>query len=445
MSADNFIDKEEKIIFETNCSFSVTENENIVSKNHGKIKLSTESLQIIPKLKEPLFITFRDIVEFYEDDYKLILILTSLEKITIFDLGYKFEDCVRIFSRLYNELMLKDLLMKEALRKTGTDAEFLWLGEKGEIKNNGNCEIRIYETGLVIIPEKGELKRLPFSDFADISDEDYKLSINLESGEKIIFSKLGRDFDSFVKVLSEAINELSLKVQNYLKELIPSATPLVLRKAAQFMKEGRAVRKVDIESISKELWNELEKKIILTDIKEEYEFLKSISIKEKMCIGIKRDLLGDLTGEYIWFLIPLLVPDTKEFANAIAMEAITGEEGGKATYFFKILNRNETDKFKNEEELNKKIDEFIKRINRCMLAINFRREPIYLPDEKLQEPQYEKYRYSISKIQELQELRKLFIGRVIHFSFDNWKNDVISLLDFNIKERDENKKWKKEN
>lgn len=445
MSTDNFIDKEEEIIFETSCSFSVTENENIVSKNQGKIKLSTESLQIIPKLKEPLFITFRDIVEFYEDDYKLILILTSLEKITIFDLGYKFEDCVRIFSRLYNELMLKDLLMKETLRKSGTDAEFLWLDEKGGIKNNGNCEIRIYETGLVIIPEKGELKRLPFSDFADISDEDYKLSINLESGEKIIFSKLGRDFDSFVKVLSEAINELSLKVQNYLKELIPSATPLVLRKAAQFMKEGRAARKVDIESISKELWNELEKKIMLTDIKEEYEFLKSISIKEKMCIGVKRDLLGDLTGEYIWFLIPLLVPDTKEFANAIAIEAITGEEGGKATYFFKILNRNETNKFKNEEELNKKIDEFIKRINRCMLAINFRREPIYLPDEKLQEPQYEKYRYSISKIQELQQLRKLFIGRVIHFSFDNWKKDVISLLDFNIKERDENKKWKKEN
>jgi len=443
MENDNFIGKEEEIIFETDCSFSVDENDNTISpKVQGRIKLTTENLQIIPKFKEPLFITFRDIVEFYTDDYKLILILTSLEKITISDLGYKFEDCVRIFSRLYNELMLKDLLMNETLKKSGINAEFLWLAENGMTKNSGNCEIRIYETGIVFIPEKGELKRLPFSDFADITDADYKLSINLESGEKIIFSKLGRDFDSTVKVMSDAINELSLKIQNYLKELIPSATPVVLRKAAQFMKEGRAAKRVDIESVSKELWNELEKKIVLTDIKEEYEFLKSIAIKEKMCIGIKRDLLGDLTGEYVWFLIPLLMPDSKEFANAIAMEAITGEEGGKATYFFRILKRSEIGKF-NNNELNQKIDEFIKKINRCMLAINFRREPIYLPDEKLQEPQYEKYRYSIAKIQELQELRKLFIGRALHFSFDNWKNDVVSILNFNISEKDEGMRWKK--
>jgi hypothetical protein len=124
------------------------------------------------------------------------------------------------------------------------------------------------------------------------------------------------------------------------------------------------------------------------------------------------------------------------------MEAITGEEGGKATYFFRILKRSEIGKF-NNNELNQKIDEFIKKINRCMLAINFRREPIYLPDEKLQEPQYEKYRYSIAKIQELQELRKLFIGRALHFSFDNWKNDVVSILNFNISEKDDGKRWEK--
>jgi hypothetical protein len=78
-----------------------------------------------------------------------------------------------------------------------------------------------------------------------------------------------------------------------------------------------------------------------------------------------------------------------------------------------------------------------------MLAINFRREPIYLSDERLKEPQYQKYQFAVAKFSELQFLRNLFIGRVVHSLPEQWKNDVVGLLKFNVKTDDDTVKWSK--
>jgi hypothetical protein len=43
----------------------------------------------------------------------------------------------------------------------------------------------------------------------------------------------------------------------------------------------------------------------------------------------------------------------------------------------------------------------------------------------------------------LRMLRRLFIGRVIHASPKQWKDDVTSLLAFNAKSLDDTEKWKK--
>jgi hypothetical protein len=80
-----------------------------------------------------------------------------------------------------------------------------------------------------------------------------------------------------------------------------------------------------------------------------------------------------------------------------------------------------------------------------MLSINFRREPIYLSEKKLKEPQYQKYVYSIHRLPELRDLRGLFIDRVVHSSKEQWKKDVTDLLEFNVRSNDDNEKWKGEN
>ncbi len=436
--------KDKQIIMECTLSYSLSnESGQETASGEAQTKLNEENLSILPKFGEALLFSLRDIVEISEGDYKIYLDLTSREKLTLCNLGYKYEDFLRVLSKLHNELLLKDMLMHETLRKSGVEAEFVYFDDGGNENQRGKCEPRLYETAIVVIPEKGELVRIPYSDILEIRDEDFTLAITTDFGEKFVFSGLGRQFDPFTKTLSDLINELSLKVQSSLKELLPKADPSIIRRAARFMKEGKAARRSDIESISPEPWVELEKKLEAAGIKEEYDFLKSLAQQEKLCIGLKRGLLGDLTGEYIWFLIPLYSINPNDPGNAVAMEAISGEGGGKATYFFRIVSRKDYPTFKNIEDLHREVDNFIKRINRCMLAINFRREPIYLPDERLEEPQYQKYKFAIAKIPALRELRQLFIGRVIHSSPEQWKKDVMDLLQFNVSVQDDNLKWEK--
>lgn len=414
----------------------------IIASGDAQVRLD-ENISILPKFGEPLFFSLRDVLKISEGDYKVHLTLIPKEKLTIINLGYKHEDFLRVLSRLRNEMLLKDMLMQETLRKSGVEAEFVYYDEVGNEKQRGKCELRLYETAIVLMPEKGDLTRIPYSDISNVKVEDFALIITTDFGEKIIFSKMGRQFDSFTKNLSDMINELSLKVQSSLKVLLPKFNPSVIRKASRFMKEGRAARRTDLDAISPELWAELEKKLEAGGIKEEYDFLKSLAQKERICIGLKRGLLGDLTGEYIWFLIPIYNINPKEPGNAVAMEAISGEEGGKATYFFRIVSRKDYPNFKNIDALHREADNFIAKINRCMLAINFRREPIYLPDERLDEPQYQKYKFAITKIPALRELRQLFVGRVIHRTPEQWKNDVMDLLRFNVSVTDDSMRWEK--
>jgi len=431
-------------VMEFALSYSLTnEGGQKIAGGEAQARLNEENLSILPKLGEVLSSSLRDILEISESDYRIHLTLTSKEKLTLFNLGYRYEDFLRVLSKLRNDLLLKDMLMHETLRKSGLEAEFAYFDESGKESQKRKCEPRLYETGLVIVPEKGELIRVPYGDISEIREEDYTLGVITEYGEKIVFSKLGKQFDPFKKALSEIINELSLKVQSSLKELLPMATSSMIRNMARFMKEGKAARRSDIESVSPKLWEELEKKLEIAGIKQEYDFLKSMAQKEKMCIGLKRGLLGDLTGEYIWFLIPIYSISSKEPGNAVAMEATSGEGGGKATYFFRLTGRKDYPHFKSLDDLHRLADDFIKNMNRCMLAINFRREPIYLPDERLEEPQYQKYQFAIQKIPALQTLRKLFVGRVIHSSSEQWRNDVMDLLRFNVSSRDDNVRWRK--
>lgn len=415
----------------------------VTASGQARARVDEESLAILPEAGETLFFSLRDILDISEADYKIHLPLSSKEELTLFNVGYQYQDLLRNISQLRNEMLLKDMLMNEKLRKSGVQAEFVYFDETGKEKQRGKCEPRLYETGIVLMPEKGELTRIPYSDIAELRAEDYTFTITSESGEKVILSKMASQFDPFRKVISDSMNQLALRVQSWLKELMPEANPSVIREAARFMKEGKAARRSDIESLSPELWKRLEMQLEVAGLNEEYGFLKSLSQQDRICIGFKRGLLGDLTGDYIWFLIPIYSASSQDPGNAVAMEAASEDGGGKATYFFRIVSRKDYPAIKSIQDMHKEVDNFIKGINRCMLDTNFRREPIYLSDEKLADPQYTRYRFAIQKLPALQTLRRLFIGRVIHSSLEQWKQDVAELLKFNVTTLDDSVRWAK--
>jgi hypothetical protein len=111
-----------------------------------------------------------------------------------------------------------------------------------------------------------------------------------------------------------------------------------------------------------------------------------------MAAGIKRGLMGGVTGNYIWVFVPIY--GTSSAGNAIALEAVSISNGDKisdpngdftisgaagATYFFRLVRRQQYSKL-GLNDLDNKCDESISHLNELMLDLNFRREPIYLSE-----------------------------------------------------------------
>ena len=437
------------------CSFLLAnETGEELAGGEAEIKLDNENLMILPKFGEAMHISLMDIIEILPAEYRVNMIRSSREKLGVFDLGYKFEDFVSNLFQARNEMILRYLLMNESIKKSGVWGDLTLVDASGAEIRFEKCEVRIYETSIALIPSLGEPIRVHYSNISQVDAKDYSIAIATESGARFTMSRMGREFDSTSRDLSEAMNALNIQSQSMLKDLAPAADPSVIRAVSRLMRDGKAARSSDLKSISSTMWGDLEKKMEQTPIWSEYQYLKSVARQEKIAMGIKRGLMGDLTGNYLWFLIPIYGTNTG-YGNAIALEAVrlpsadprqddstTGvlaedtptNAGGNATYFFRIVGREDYAEIAaNMEELDALVDSMIQIANQLMLDTNFRREPIFLPDEKLRtDPKYARYRYAAQKLSSLKQLRQLFIGRIIHSSFEQWKSDVSGLLSFNM-------------
>lgn len=71
----------------------------------------------------------------------------------------------------------------------------------------------------------------------------------------------------------------------------------------------------------------------------------------------------------------------------------------------------------------------VRRLNRALVMINFRREPIYLSDDSLMsQARYRHYAIGCRKLPVLRDLRASYIGRAIHTSPEAWEKQVNTLL-----------------
>ncbi|MBS1263996.1 MAG: hypothetical protein MAG715_01191 [Methanonatronarchaeales archaeon] len=407
----------------------------------AETQLGEEGLSVQPDFGDSLQVKYRDVSEIGEEEYEIHLALNSGEELVLSRLGYRYEDFLRVLSKLRNEVLLEDLLMDETLRKSDVEADFRYSEAEGGKEGEGRCHVRLYETALVLMPDGGDFVRLPYGLLSGVEERDYELAVEMESGEALELSRMGREFEPFKNELSEALNDLSLTTQDELRELLPGIDATTVRRAARMMRDGRAARRSDLEAVSRDLWNRLESELEAVGIKREYDLLRSLSQEREIRIGFKRGLMGDLTGSYLWFLIPIYGTDPEEPGNAVAMEAGSEEDGGKATYFFRIVGREEYPDL-SRDELDSEADRTLDTVNRAMLDINFRREPIYVSEEKLKEPRYSKYRFSINRLSALRKLRDLYVGRVIHRSGEQWRSDVTDLLEFNVEAEGNDARWR---
>lgn len=402
-------------------------------KGHASLTLSSENLTVCPAGAQAVIIPWEEAYSMAFQDYGASIGLRAGAVLALGALGYKFEDFARNAARLRNERLITLSLAEEPLKRSMIEADLSYTGAAGNFKEN--CELRIYETSLIALPETRSFLRLPLRWIKEIKNGGHAIEIISETGETWRLAGLGRQYDHFWDSLLGQLAELDAFVQKALGAALAGADPLAVRALAAALREGRLVSFGEIERILPGAVVKLEKRICSnkTDAAE-YLFLKNISVPADTAFGVKKGSMGALGGDHYIFAFRIEKPGPAAAVESFLVEPSATDAGSdkQATYFYRLPGGAATP-----------WTDFLGFFNKAMTAINFRRMPVFLSEERLSEPRYALYSGAVERVPELRALRGLYAGRAIHGEHAQWTADSSAIIQFVSRNASPGVRWKK--
>ncbi|HWR52570.1 MAG TPA: hypothetical protein VN428_15775 [Bryobacteraceae bacterium] len=325
------------------------------------------------------------------------------------------------------------------------------------------AEIRIFKSNIAVLRERGMpfQRRLADVDAVDFDAASY--SVTLASGsECAIVSKLAKRTDAFRATLKKAHENLREHSVRALRKLFPFLDTDRLLRLQAMMPEGRSVRLSALAAIHPEIPEAFAARAAGPTLKPYLDVLRMGMVPDSLMAGFKfvrketvegtspeeetaaapapedatedaapaAEIEEDDGGEsvFCWFFIPMaLAADSKRHANIIAWEAGTGT--GRATYFFRIAPPEQAGTLQEPTRARAVVDASVADLTRGLALVNFRREPVYLPDASLQQqPRYRRYAIGCRRLPALRALRAAYLGRAIHSSMETWSAQVQAIL-----------------
>ena len=411
-------------LFEARCKVLLSPQQTPID---ALAEVRSQGLLVKPDATSSTFAAYTEAAKIEAASYRVSLTTTGGTMIVLSQLGANYDLLAQKLIEGWGDALARALLMVEP--KVFYEANCYLSSQQAPIQ----CRARIYETALVVLPSNGMPIRFPFSEFAGMDTESYKVRVTTSSLGTIELSRLGSRTQLFAEKLTEAMKSVEAASIETIRRMIPSANFDELQKLGRLMIEGRAARRIEVEAISPDLWLRLEKCVELSPVADSYRYLTELAETSLEAVGLRKSK----DSVYVWFMLPLEGKGNSG-GNVVALEVTS--EGGHATYLFRVLQRGG---FPNSTH-----DQFVKEaavlihdLNEAIIATGFRREPIYLSEDQLNTPEYSKYVYASKHLEPLRLLRERFIGRVIHTNFDQWKSDFTDVLRFNVTAGDDSSRW----
>ncbi len=381
-----------------------------------------------------------------------VQIITNGEIIVISHLGQSCEWFHRDLLEAYNRKVLSSFYVTgEPVLETEGQYAYGVL--------NGNAKISVFSDCLCILSPNLRARRIPFVFINGIKRENYTLAITLNTDEVYSFSMLGSDIEPLERAIADHVRGQRSNDIAFVKKLMPSLGFAESTKAGALLREGIMVQ---LRQLPVMLSEAIEEKVRNSKMGSTYEQLKTICDCECRAVGIKSlpdeefealklirieklnenaeantkeaaeadmeantdakmgraaevnvEKAAELTAEQedalrwaIWMAIP-----SKDGKTAVVEYSLPGEDA--ATFLFRA---------------DPVWERFLMLLNRGMEAAQMRREIFSLTDEALKEEVNSEQRMVKMRTPALQELRKRFIGRVIHRSGESWKKSLIEKL-----------------
>jgi hypothetical protein len=433
-----------------------------------RLALAEESLALTPAKGAPLVCDLADIDVFAPGDYELSLRLYTGRTILLTHFAKDFQNLCHDLLEAWRTRLIQCLLLEDLEEIARYDGQAQL--HSAESAFSSHAEIRLFKSNLAVVPESGNGFSWRLADLDSVDFDEASYTLDLRSGaDRLVLTRLAKRTREFIDKLQEAMADISEKSASTLHDVFPFLSPDQLQRTAELMKEGRAAPVSSLNGIHPKTEDALVCHAVDASLRPYFDALKAQTSDQGYFAGFKfvrpepdaggaedDDAMAQELGVPAeeqnpanrengaaqdevenredaehpvlhWFFFPLKSSRALVPANVVAWEA--SSRGGRATYFFRLLPPEQATQLQDKGQAAKAIHESIRQLNRAIVLLNFRREPIYLPDDSLDtQPRFHRHAIAQRKIPALRQLRASFLGRALHTSLAAWQKQVQSIL-----------------
>jgi hypothetical protein len=412
-----------------------------------QVSFDTESLTLAGHGPSMAF-DLGDIDVFESAEYELRLALYDGCTVRLKQFGKSFPDLARQLVEAYRDRLVRCLLVSdlaEVARFTG----HVHL-ESPARRCDGPAEVRLFESNVAVLPNAaaGFQWRLAEVEAVEFDEHAYVVVL-VRRGERLSIGRLAKRTGELAMSLRQQVGALQERSARVLRAVFPFLSSEEFRRMSTVMREGASTPIADLRSIHRLIepsllervvdgvqrpylrdllaWGRPDAwqagfKIVRPDTDAETEpdaeaveddpagaDAASMPVDKSPVADAVLDA-GDGLQVLYWFLVP------SSDGTRVAWEATS--RGGRATYVFRLPPATSA----------AAVSQAIASLNDGLVALNFRREPVYLKADTLEsDVRYRHYAIAVRKIPELGVVREAFVGRSIHRSRAAWRKQLEAL------------------
>lgn len=381
----------------------------------GKVALTEKGIVLPP---DDRLLPYARIEGIVAADYRVELALAGGGSFVLSQLGYLYEDFVRELRRHWEPFRLRQHLAPASDRLLLDDVAGT-LRPAGGPPAERSGALRLGETLLSWIPAQGPLTLVPLAAITAIETREWKLHLLLDDGGRLEFHHLGDRLDPLRREIALGRDGLRQANRTLLVRLLDGLPEETIEEASILLADGRAVFLSDLAARLPQVWDTLQRRLRETRGADELAAALAQGHPEAAMIGLKRGLLGSLTGTDLFLLVPYWGETIADPGNAVGFSSLalspSADEtgGGRAELFFQLAEPADYQAALLRHEPEALARRNVPPLARALRSIHFRREPVFqtlaaLKIGDLPCPE------AAERLPELAFLRQAFLGRTVH-------------------------------
>lgn len=425
-------------------------------------QFDAQTFTLTPESAPPMAFDLGDLDAVDVADWEIRLPIYTGNTIVLRQMGRAYETLAHDLLDAYRDRALQCMLLEDLQEIARYNGSFELTGP-GSSPRSGPAEVRLFKSNLAVLPTASQSFQWRLADVDSVRFDSNAWEIVLQAGpDQLKLTKLAKRTEECATRIREAMTALAAQSAQALHTIFPFLNPDQLQKTAGLLREGQSAAVAKLAAINPKIPSALTANAVDKDLKPYYDDLVARNGNGMLYAGFKLirqeskdgetanvsedsreedttdsagssitqlpnspitqspDADADSPDTLYWFFFP--IP-----GNVVAWEA--SSKSGRATYFFRMVDPAQAAQLRDPLQAPAVIDAAVRRLNRVLGMLNFRRRPIYLSDDQLDmDPKFHRYAISARRLPDLRQVRASFLGRAFHSSFEAWQGQVKGIL-----------------